>query len=49
MRYWWHDGHLWATSWLPISTIHSPLIVIEVDRYLAWVEGTGVWDRLSDV
>jgi hypothetical protein len=45
MRYWKHDNHWWAESWFPLPvTPRSPLIAINRDRYIDWIEGTYVWD-----
>jgi hypothetical protein len=35
------NGSLWCTEWIP----QAHLVVIDVDRFLHWIEGTIVWDR----
>jgi hypothetical protein len=45
VRYWKHDNHWWSTEWIPVAN----MAVIDIERYLRWVEGTQVWDRPIEV
>ena len=41
MRYWFLNGSLWATEWIP----QAHLVVIDSRRFIDWIEGAFVWSR----
>ena len=38
MRYWFLNGSLWATEWIP----QAHLVVIDPSRFIDWIEGAFV-------